>query len=473
MDRRQDESASDLAHATCAGVSSQGVNVSGTVVRLGRFQAVFEITGPDFPLRTSEVLNSFKISLDDKTLYEGKAVVVAIVETGIAAICEVSLPETGLDLSLLEVRLQTTHPGLFNNFLSKWQNAYRVTPEFKLITSDIHTFLLDFRAWTERYELVSGEKSNLRSPGILKSLAVEFTAGFNELHEKFEVIADAIAPDQRAAARNFARRLIQAPFMCSPFGHRACAKPLGYAGDYEMVNMIMRDPFEGQTVFAKLMNYWLLQQYPSVAHRNRITYLKETLIAECSRVSRTKRQARILNLGCGPAQEIVEFLSESAISDHANFLLLDFNDQTITDTGNILESCRRRYNRSTKLALKKKSVLSFIKDAIKAGPVTEPFDLVYCAGLFDYLPDSTCQQLTNEFYRLLAPGGLVVATNVDACKPFRNMLEFALDWYLIYRNPKGMAGVMPTAAPKGEIRLLTDETTVNIFAEARKPVKAT
>ena len=30
-----------------------------------------------------------------------------------------------------------------------------------------------------------------------------------------------------------------------PFAYRAYTKPLGYAGDYEVVNMMMRDPYEG------------------------------------------------------------------------------------------------------------------------------------------------------------------------------------------------------------------------------------
>jgi len=97
------------------------------------------------------------------------------------------------------------------------------------------------------------------------------------------------------------------------------------------------------------------------------------------------------------------------------------------------------------------------------------YDLVYCAGLFDYLPDRTCRQLMSIFYDWLAPGGLVAATNVDDCKPFRHMLEFVLDWHLIYRNTQKGAALLPDRAPADSRITKRDPTTVNLFLEARKP----
>jgi extracellular factor (EF) 3-hydroxypalmitic acid methyl ester biosynthesis protein len=97
------------------------------------------------------------------------------------------------------------------------------------------------------------------------------------------------------------------------------------------------------------------------------------------------------------------------------------------------------------------------------------YDLIYCAGLFDYLPDRTCKQLMNIFYEWLAPGGLLAATNVDACKPFRHMLEFILDWHLIYRDRSVAASLLPSRAGGDAGRILTDPTGVNLFIEVRKP----
>jgi extracellular factor (EF) 3-hydroxypalmitic acid methyl ester biosynthesis protein len=179
----------------------------------------------------------------------------------------------------------------------------------------------------------------------------------------------------------------------------------------------------------------------------------------------------VFNLGCGPAREIQEFLAEDVLCDHAQFSLLDFNEETIQHTSRVLEELKRRYGRRTLIQVQKKSVQHVLKEGAK--PVVDApdgrYDLIYCAGLFDYLPDRTCMQLMNVFYDWLAPGGLLAATNVEDCKPFRNMLEFVLDWHLIYRGMKNSAALLPRRAAAGNVRIFKEPTEVNVFIEVRKP----
>ena len=61
-------------------------------------------------------------------------------------------------------------------------------------------------------------------------------------------------------------------------------------------------------------------------------------------------------------------------------------------------------------------------------------------------------------FEWIAEGGLVLATNVVDCKPFRHMLEFVLDWHLIYRDRKQAAVMLPhsdSAASARDCRLVT------------------
>jgi extracellular factor (EF) 3-hydroxypalmitic acid methyl ester biosynthesis protein len=97
------------------------------------------------------------------------------------------------------------------------------------------------------------------------------------------------------------------------------------------------------------------------------------------------------------------------------------------------------------------------------------YDLVYCAGLFDYMSDRICKRLMNIFYDLLAPGGLLIATNVDASKPFRHSMEFILEWHLICRNGDQFAALNPDKAPPGHFQVMHEHTGVNVFLEVRKP----
>jgi len=271
----------------------------------------------------------------------------------------------------------------------------------------------------------------------------------------------------RPAHQSLAQLHLRSLFLFSPFGYRAYSKPLGYAGDYEMVNMITRDPLEGSTLFAKAMNLWLLEQWPSKAHRNRITYLKERLVEEVARTMRQGQVCRILNLGCGPAREIQRFLDHT-LSNNAEFTLFDFNDETLDHAAKVLGEARTSHGRSTRIDLQKKSVQRLLKEANKPGKNIK-FDFIYCAGLFDYLSDRVCKELFRVFYEWIAEGGLVLATNVVDCKPFRHMLEFVLDWHLIYRDRKQAAALLPEAPTPLDATFKCDDTGVNHFIEVRKP----
>jgi extracellular factor (EF) 3-hydroxypalmitic acid methyl ester biosynthesis protein len=259
--------------------------------------------------------------------------------------------------------------------------------------------------------------------------------------------------------------------LCSPFAYRTFQKPLGYAGDYEMVNMILRDPHEGGSLFAKVVNLWFLSQWPARAHRNRIAYLKDRLVEESLRGARRRKPIRVLNLGCGPAREVQEFLAADGVADHAELTLWDFTAETIQHSTRVLDEARRRLGRRTPIQIQKKSVHQLLKEGQKpvVGGARAQYDFIYCAGLFDYLSDRTCRQVMNIFYDWLAPEGLLAATNVDACKPFRHMLEFVLDWYLIYRDPKLAAVLFPERSSPEDQTIKKDPTGVNVFIEVRKP----
>jgi extracellular factor (EF) 3-hydroxypalmitic acid methyl ester biosynthesis protein len=466
----------DLKETIVLGESSQGHELRGNLLRVTRYLAVFEIYNPNLVLAVSEVISGFKIVMNDTTIYSGSAVLSSVLQTASMLVCEAKLDETAFTLRSFEPGAAPAEARAgFDQFFLQWQNLYRVEPEFKVAVADMQTFLTDLRLWLEQLELEiraapSGDRHEVEKKAV-QEIGRSVVPAFDVMHERLERISSQIQEDLRPVHQNFAKRLLHPLLLCSPFGYRTFNKPLGYAGDYEMVNMIARDPFEGSSAFAKVVNFWFLSQWPARAHRNRITYLKETLTKEAMRAARDNRPMRVLNLGCGPAWEIQEFLATEKLSDLAQFTLLDFNVETIEHVTRALEGIRQQHGRSTRIQVQKKSVQQLLKEAAKP-MVSNPngkFDFIYCAGLFDYLPDRTCKMLMNIFYDWVAPGGLVVATNVADTQPFRHMLEFVLDWHLIYRNTRRAAALVPDRAPRDEQHIFSDPTAVNLFIEARKP----
>lgn len=476
------KSESDLKESLVVCQSNQGVEIRGVPLRLTRYAMAFEIYNPNAVLRTSETLADLRITLRDRAIYSGRGVITSLVHTGAMIVCEVKLEESGFCTTSFAPEgpaINGKHPANgavdFGEFLGQWQKVYKVVPEFKVVIADMQTFLMDLRLWLEQIELETRaapagdriEMERQRAHEVGESLV----PAFNALHERLEDLSERIDEELRPVHQNFAGRSLHPLVMCSPFAYRTFTKPLGYAGDYEMVNMITRDPYEGGSLFARVVNLWFLSQWPAKAHRNRIIYLKELLAREALRGARRGRPIRILNLGCGPAVEIQEFLAQNALSDHTDFTLLDFNEETISHTTRVLDEKKRQFGRRTPIHIMKKSVHQVLKESARPLPdaANKKFDLVYCAGLFDYLPDRTCKQLIGIFYDWLAPGGLTAATNVVACKPFRHMLEFVLDWHLIYREEKRGSALLPDFAPPENKFIHRDTTEVNLFMEVRKP----
>ena len=75
----------------------------------------------------------------------------------------------------------------------------------------------------------------------------------------------------------------------------------------------------------------------------------------------------------------------------------------------------------------------------------------------------------NIFYEVLAPGGLLVATNVDASNPIRHLMEYVLEWHLVYRDSEQLKQLKPDDAIPGNFSVKSDATGVNIYIEVRKP----
>ena len=292
--------------------TSEGADLRATLLRLTHFQVVFEVCGPNCALKTSEVLQDFRILNEDRAIYSGRAVVVSLVNIGTVVVCEAALQDGWLDIGMLRHTLQPD--GLrasFDAFLRQWEKIYKIRPEYKLVIADLHSFMTEMRLWLDQVELgirslPSGDRLQAEREAA-GELAKSTTPAFAHFFEQFEGAAGEVEKDAQPAHATFCRRQLHSLLLASPFMHRIYVKPLGYAGDYEMVNMILRDPCEGASLFAKLLNVFILSQAPAIAHRNRVSYLTRILFEETARVANIGRRAKILNLGCGPAKEVQNF----------------------------------------------------------------------------------------------------------------------------------------------------------------------
>src|ERR1043166_4853412 len=454
--------------------TSQGYEVRATPLRITRNVVAFEVYNPYSILQLSELLQEFKIVVNDRLIYSGRATVSNLINTGVMLVCEATLDEAWLDVDLFAL---VTEPKKlqedFTDFLKECEKINDILPQYKVVLADMQNYFVDLKRWLDQVELgvrssPTGEQVKIEHE-VIHELVPNILPSINELFARFEEAADEVVPEMLPFHRTYAKRQLHAHLLCSPFAYRTYHKPLGYAGDYDMVYMILRDPIEGGSLFSKSVNLWFLSQAPAVAHRNRIKYLAKLLGQETRRVACEGKPAKIFNLGCGPAGEVQKFLSRDEVCNKASFTLLDFNDETLQHTSRTLESIKHTFNRRTRIEIIKKSVHKGLKEETRPNLNQSNYDFIYCAGVFDYLSDRICKRLMNIFYDMLEPGGLLVATNVDASNPSRHGMEYLLEWHLIHRSSAQMKSLIPDRAPSGSGNIRSEETAVNVYVEVRKP----
>lgn len=455
--------------------AADGQEIGGALLRLSRHAAAFELFHPDTVLRASEVLNGFKIIIEGRTIFFGRAVVSGLVNTGAALVGEVKLtaPEPESACYLPSPKISPDAQESYDRFFQGWQQEYRIAPEFKVLVTDIAAYLTGVRQWLEQIEFTLKEQKDPRQAEqereMLEVIAQRVINAFNIQHERFEELAYQIPPERLGAHQEFVRRHWHKLFLCAPFGHRTYHKPLGFAGDYEMMNMIHRNQPEGRSLYAKLIHQLLVSQWPAQSVRNRIAHLKKHLVSETARVARAGRRARILNIGCGPARELQDFLQETLLSHEADCTLLDFNQETLAHASGQLNELRQRHGRRARVATVNISVQQLLRRAVRQGDLglDGKFDLIYCGGLFDYLSEATAAELVKLFHHSLQPGGLTLVANMNDAKPFRNFIEFVLDWQLIYRQPGEVAWFAPEPL-RHHSAVVAEPAAVNLFLHLRK-----
>jgi len=443
-----------------------GEAVRGTIINLQRKTLVMEVYNPYSIVQVSEVLTELTVKCGTKALYEGKAVVISLVNTGLTAIVSVTLIDEWHELDNVVVA-----PGAVGAearaFVEDWTRRFQIRRDYQIVVNEMRAYLSDVSRWVEQVDLsqslpkVDGQLREDVFYELVTPLVRKIKFYFDALNGEASQVGEELAP----AHRSFAQAALHPLLLRAPFVFRAYSKPLGYAGDYQMVNQILNDPRQGPSTYFQMVNTAFLQAAVVVAHRNRIDLLVCFLKRMADAARESGRTFRILNVGCGPAVEIQRFLQTYPHPECLSFELMGFSEETLAWTRDKLSSLIQQTGRPVTINYVHDSVHQLLKRRISpALSGGREFDAVYCAGLFDYLSDKVCSKLTTHFAARTRQGGALLVTNVHSSNPEKSGMEHLLEWYLIYRDDKIIASVLPSESVVRNIYV--DATGVNVFAEA-------
>lgn len=447
--------------------TADGQRIRGTIINAQRHSLVMEVYLPYSLVKVSEVLHSLTVRVGTHAAYTGKAFVSSLVNTGLTTVVSVTLVDEWANPAVTRWSADALR-STSEQFVNEWEARFRIRSEYATVVNAMRAFLAEVSRWIDQIDLSDGlprDGGKLRSD-VFDELAGPVVRKLQHYLGRLEEAARVVESELVAAHRSFLQSAIHPLLLRAPFVHRTYTKPLGYAGDYQMVNQIMGNPQDGPSTYFQIVNKSFLDAAVARAHRNRIDLLVQNLKRLADSACQAGRTIKVLNVGCGPAIEVQRFVKEYPRPEVLRFELVDFNEETLNYARSRIGDACTSQGKHLEVTFLKESV----NDLLKSRPHDTNLrdcDAVYCAGLFDYLSDKVCNRLISYFTRRARPGASFLFTNVHARNPDRLGMEHLLEWYLIYRDESTMRSLVHP--DHVNVKIYSDDTGVNLFAESSLP----
>jgi extracellular factor (EF) 3-hydroxypalmitic acid methyl ester biosynthesis protein len=228
----------------------------------------------------------------------------------------------------------------------------------------------------------------------------------------------------------------------APVCRWSTARPRGYAGDAHLIDFIYRSDDIAQELIAaslagQAIHGSLINSHSSRSVRDRREYFASQIVRTVLR----NREARILVVACGHFREGDIIIGNDGFSK-TEIICLDQDALSCAEVD-------RRFA-STRVTVLNKNVTSVLR-------FEDRFDLIYAAGLYDYLSDKVAIRLNAHFMSILAEGGRLVVPNFLRSAPNRACMELILDWFLIFRDEAEIRSLIPHQPHDGTLTYFEDK----------------
>jgi len=226
-------------------------------------------------------------------------------------------------------------------------------------------------------------------------------------------------------------------------------KPLGYPGDYLIIDYIYTKKI-GSNGMGKLWDEFYHRQAAPQAVRNRKDYFCNIFERLCSE---KHDDMIVLDIACGSCRDVSEAVIKSGYkSDGTLFHCVDMDERAI-DYAKVITK-----NISSKVSFQWEANNVFMLHPFQC------YDLIWVAGLFDYLDDRKAVVLIKKMWKWIKKGGKIIVGNFHPRNPTRNYMEWGGNWFLFYRTELQLQKLCEKAGiPLDRISFDKEPLGVNIF----------
>lgn len=288
---------------------------------------------------------------------------------------------------------------------------------------------------TEAHERLSAEPGL----GIIDWLATELGSSFDE----------AVTGGDLQEFQTFCRsHPLSQILLMDPYARRAFEKPRGYAGDAVMLDYIYRPTQSSLDGLASVIH----KATTTLPNAKSILWRQDYLAHLINETMISQETAEVLSVASGHMREL-DRLRDITRDTNVSFTALDQDAASISEA----QTTYREYA----ILGETKSFASLIRERV----VAKRYDLIYSAGLFDYLQDSTAVALIKAMFARLEPGGVLSIANFTRDSHGRGFMAGFMDWCLIYRNEEDLRSLADAACPKASHRIFRDQPRNVVYLE--------
>ena len=277
-------------------------------------------------------------------------------------------------------------------------------------------------------------------------------------------------------------------------------KPRGYAGDFQLLDHICQNRLPGKSrhpdssdagsdviptatptatldpspdPLGNAMDAFFQAQAAPCAVRNRYRDIADQIVKR-SADRPNGHPLRILSFGSGPGQEICWSMDKMSAGQIENL------DVTLLDIDPLaLEFCRGKICPSEAgMADAPTPLPSLTTTRVNLGRFPRlkklhatlgKFDFVYCAGLFDYLPEDQFVEHLKTLWNLVDDKGTLLAFNFSDDNSSRPYMEWIGNWYLLHRSAEQLRNLAQQANLDGCHSTIQSEAEgVNLFLRCQR-----
>lgn len=247
---------------------------------------------------------------------------------------------------------------------------------------------------------------------------------------------------------------------------RGYEKPLGYPGDYKMLELIYDNKSISDGIGGYFDYYFLNNPYAE-AVRCRKLEMERILV---QRINESKKDSlNILNLACGSCRELKEIYAMRKITYNGRitFRLVDQEEDALRFSE---QSLGKFVNDKTRFLYFKENILKFHSDKSKYTNLFGKQDIIYSIGLVDYLPDRVLTKILNFCLDILDEDGELIITFKDKEKdPFAPLPpDWFCDWKFVPRTEKDAFNLLYGLKDSLSIHAYYEGTKRVVFFEIQK-----